>query len=336
MPRLTHDQRLQIVTLHNHGGHSVDQLSTNFNCDRRTVQRLLAKFRHTQSVDDRHRAARPSVSTERENCALIRMSSSNPRLVARQLKQRWRTEHGVEASVSTVKSRLRDAGLFGRIAVKKPLLTARHRRTRLEFAQEHRDWTVEQWSRCLFSDESPIHLVASHQQRYVRRRGGTALRQQHIRPTVHSSSGKLMVWGAFSLNGGRPLARICGNLNAASYQDILRDHLLPLNLPQNGLIFQQDNATCHSARTTLRFLEDNNVDVMRWPPQSPDLNPIENLWGYLQQRLDRLEVRTMDELWAAAEREWRGIPQDVITNLVESMPARMALVIAARGGSTRY
>lgn len=336
MPRLTHDQRLQIVTLHLYGNHSVQQLCERFHCDRRTAQRLVAKYRQTGSVDDRRRQPRQRVSTERDDRALIRMSSRNPAFVARQLQQQWRIYHAVPASVATVKRRLCSAGLYGRIAIKKPLLTARHRRTRLQWALERRTWTVEQWRQVCFSDESPIQYVASAQRRYVRRRRGAATQLQHVRPTVHAASGKLQVWGAFTQNGIRSLVRFYGRLNAAAYQDMLREHVLPLNLPQHGLIFQQDNATCHTARTTLRFLQQNDIDVMPWPPQSPDLAPIENLWSYLQNRLDCLEIHSVNDLWESALREWRDIPQEIIDHVIESMPRRIEMVIAAKGGPIRY
>lgn len=336
MPRLTHDQRVQIIALHDEAGHSVQQLMRSFNCDRRTIQRLLAKHKATASVDDRPRQSRGRVSTEREDRTLVRLSSQNPRLVARQLQQTWSQHHGVHGSLTTVKRRLRSAGLYGRVAVKKPLLSARHRQRRLLWAQDHLNWTLDQWSLVCFSDESPIHYVAAAQQRYVRRRGGTAMHHQHIRPTVHSSTGKLQVWGCFTQYGHRVLVRIDERLNAAAYQDILREHLLPLELAENGMVFQQDNATCHSAATTARFLEENDVEVMPWPAQSPDLAPIENLWGYLQHRLDQREIHSMNELWLAAQEEWHSIPQEVVDNVVNSMPRRLQLCIDARGNPTRY
>ena len=142
--------------------------------------------------------------------------------------------------------------------------------------------------------------------------------------------------GAFTRYGFRVLVRIDGRLNAAAYQRILREHLLPLELTENGMLFQQDNATCHTAASTTRFFEENNIEVMPWPAQSPDLAPIENLWGYLQRRLDQREIHSMNELWEAAQEEWQSIPQDVIDHVIESMPRRMQLCIKVRGGPTRY
>lgn len=336
MPRLTHDQRIRIVTLHDEAGRTIQQLTVQFRVDRRTVQRLLRKHRETQSVDDRLHPGRARKTTVREDRVLIRMSAGNPRQVARELRQRWNVEHGVDASLSTVKDRLNKGGLPGRIARKKPLLTQRHRQARLEWARQHRNWTVEQWNNCYFSDESPLHLVQASQRRYVRRRSGTAMHPQHIRPTVHSSSGKMDVWGAFSRHGVRPLVRYRGNLNAEAYTNILNENLVPLNLQAAGKVFQQDNATCHTARTTQRFLAEHHIEVIPWPAQSPDLSPIENLWAHIQREVDAMPVNGFDGLWAAAQEVWQNIPDQLIANLISSMPRRCQLVIDALGGSIKY
>lgn len=158
----------------------------------------------------------------------------------------------------------------------------------------------------------------------------------HLRPTVHSSSGKLEVWGGFSYDGRRVLARIQGSLNAERYCQLLEDNLLPLDLPGNDLALQQDNATCHSARRTQRFLEENNIDVLPWPAQSPDLNPIENLWSQLQEQVDRRVVHGFDQLWETALEIWNGLDVQILQNLVDSMPRRIQAVIEAGGRSIPY
>jgi transposase-like protein len=334
---LSHDERVRIVALHNEANVTVTQLARDFDVNRRTVQRLLQKHQATHSVDDLPRSGRPTVSTLRDDRALVRMSSANPQQVSRQLRQRWHHEHGVQASVDTVKRRLRSVGLMGRIAVKKPLLTERHRIARLAWARERQHWTVEEWRNVVFTDESPIHLVATCQRRYVRRRGGTALQRQHIRPTVHSGGGGIQVWGAFSLANGRlPLVRVYGRLNGQAFIELLRENILPADFPGNGLTLQQDNATCHTARVTQQFLNDHHIAVLPWPAQSPDLNPIENVWSHLQHEVDEVRVNGLQGLWATTQRVWNEMPADLLATLVESMPRRLEAVIAARGGSTKY
>lgn len=103
MPRLSHDERVRIVTLRNDAGWTLEQLADHFNVHKRSVQRLLEKHRTTESVDDRPHARRPRVSTVREDRALIRMSANAPTQFARQLRSTRREHHGVQASVATVK-----------------------------------------------------------------------------------------------------------------------------------------------------------------------------------------------------------------------------------------
>ena len=74
-----------------------------------------------------------------------------------------------------------------------------------------------------------------------------------------------------------PIVRLTGTLTAEKYIQLLKDHLLPWaqqNLSKDWT-YMQDNAPCHKARRVKTFFEDENVKVMPWPPQSPDLNPLE-------------------------------------------------------------
>jgi DDE superfamily endonuclease len=78
--------------------------------------------------------------------------------------------------------------------------------------------------------------------------------------------------------------------------------------------------------------------VLLWPAQSPDLNPIEHLWNHLKRRLAEYEVvpNGILELWERVEKEWNNIGAEVCHNLIESMPRRVAAVLKAKGGYTKY
>ena len=87
-----------------------------------------------------------------------------------------------------------------------------------------------------------------------------------------------------------------------------------------------------------KCLGDLGMTPMIWPAQSPDLNPIEHLWNYLKARLAEYEepAHSVAELWERVQEEWDKIPVEVCQNLIESMPRRLAAVVKAKGGYTKY
>ena len=81
---------------------------------------------------------------------------------------------------------------------------------------------------------------------------------------------------------------------------------------------------------------EQNVDVLPWPSASPDLNPIENIWGILKVRVDRRKPLNKQELIAFTQEEWEGIGMDVIRRCIESMPDRLREVIEKNGNKIDY
>ena len=132
-----------------------------------------------------------------------------------------------------------------------------------------------------------------------------------------------MVWGGISHGVKMPLVVIQGNLTAVRYRDqVLMPHVLPL-VNAHNLSFQHDNARPHVARVCRDFLNQNNVQVLYWPPYSPNLNPIEHLWDALDRRVrKRINVPNVAQLQLALIQEWNNIPQRAIDNLVGSMVRR--------------
>jgi len=107
--------------------------------------------------------------------------------------------------------------------------------------------------------------------------------------------GGVMVRGMFSWHPLGPLVPIGHCLNATDYLSIVSDHVHPFMAPMHPSsdgYFQQDNAPCHKAQIISNwFLEHNNeLTVLKWSPQSPDLNPIEHLWDVMERELRSLDV----------------------------------------------
>lgn len=149
-----------------------------------------------------------------------------------------------------------------------------------------------------------------------------------------------MVWGGFSFIGQLPIAWISTRMNSSNYVELLEvslvEHTEELMGPE--FIFQQDNASIHTSRVTMDFLRERNIPVMDWPACSPDLNPIENLWGWLVRRvyMNGQQFSSVEELRSAIRVALDEIPKTYMETLVLSMKTRLIQVLENKGGSTKY
>ncbi|UYV78221.1 hypothetical protein LAZ67_16000539 [Cordylochernes scorpioides] len=235
----------------------------------------------------------------------------------------------------TISRRLVANGLHSCRPLRRLPLTPPNRRQRLEWCRARSTWMTE-WHRVVFSDESRFCLSSDSRRVRVWRRRGERSNPAAIveRPTVRQRG--IMVWGAIAYDSRSPLLRIQGTMTAQRYvDDVLRPVTLPYLQGVPNALYQQDNARPHTARISQQALQD--VQMLPWPPYSPDLSPIEHVWDIIGRRLHALpQPCSEDELWQMVEREWRAIPQDAIRTLIDSLPRRVAACIAVRGGPTCY
>jgi len=214
------------------------------------------------------------------------------------------------------------------------LISTTNMEKRLQFARAHQNWTVENWKNIAWSDVSRFllrHLDGRVRIWHKQNENMDPLCLVNI--VQAGGGGGVMVWRMFSWHILGPLVALGHRLNAMAYLSIVSDHVHPFMTtmyPSSDGYFQQDNSPCHKARIISNcFLEHNNeFTVLKWPPQSSDLHPIEHLWDVVERDLHALDVypTNLHQLQDALLSIWAN-SEECFQHLVESMSRRIKAVL---------
>lgn len=305
---------------------------------RSTVTRTIQKYQETGGFQDGPKSGRPKLLNSRDERSLIKHISKSPFSSASELNQKFVSLLGVNCSDRTIRNYLVRNGYNSYKAVKKPYLSSTHKAKRLEFCSIYENANSEFWDSVLFSDETRIQLHIGDKPALVRRPKNTSLDENYLKPTEkHPIS--IMIWGCFCSQGTGKIKIIEKTLNSDGYIRILEEQMLPSSEKffNSNFIFQDDNAPCHKSKKVESWIERNNITRMVWPSQSPDLNPIENLWSILKRKIIKKMPQNKSELIKFTKEVWENeIPQEFIQNLVKSMNKRIKLVLENKGGHIPY
>ena len=126
-------------------------------------------------------------------------------------------------------------------------------------------------------------------------------------------------------------------MDAALYQEVLRDHLVPFMERHGTTMFLQDGAPPHRAKSTKAYLATLPYEIIKWPGNSPDLNPIENCWNWMKDQLKDFQCQKKDQLILEIKRIWCvKVTREYCLTLARSMPNRIQACMEANGGHTKY
>jgi len=164
---LTSEVRAIIADRHANG-QSLTSLAMEFKIFRSTVASICAKIKQTGFSHDLKRSGRPTATSSREDRFLFRMQRRNPRASSRQMQHDFETQCGISVSAATIRNRMRSFGLKCRIAAKKCMISAANKQKRLKWAKKYKCFATEDFMKVMWSDETPIHLVQTAQQRRIR------------------------------------------------------------------------------------------------------------------------------------------------------------------------
>lgn len=191
-----------------------------------------------------------------------------------------------------------------------------------------------------FSDESTFEILQNKAQ-FVRRRPREKHHSDCIVQTVKHPT-KVMIWSVISGKGTGRLYVVKGTMKQDQYKEVLQNRLIPQigEWFPNGepFIFMQDGAPCHTARSVKAFLEEKNIPLLAWPGNSPDMNPIENVWEFLKREVAKHVITNKTQLLEKIIEVWNHNPnlQETVQSCIDSMPRRIQALIAAKGDTTKY
>lgn len=295
---------------------------------KRTLLRNLAKLRRKEDFCQGSGGGRKRKLKPNDRRRAYRLALKNPKWSTKRVADITSTLGSPKVSTSTMRRVLFNVGLRKVRPTKVPNISAEQQQKRLDWCLLNRN---TDWSKVVFSDESMFQFY-QHNIKVWTKKG------QPANVKVPKYSPLLMVWGAISLRGATTLCPINGYINSESYAKILASFLInQMNvLYPDGFIFQQDNASPHTSFESAVFFAENNIDVMNWPANSPDLNPIENCWFVIKQKVEALGPTNLVNWRRTINKVWDNLDPDYLQALISSMPRRIEACILLNGAKTKY
>lgn len=271
--------------------------------------------------------------SQRDERRLLRLASNSP-LSSAQLTSTL----DLPISASRTRAYLTKSVSLRHMKVKHaPALSQQHKDRRIRWARAHVKWSVPQLGKVVFSDEKRFNLDGPDGFNYywhdIRKPETVLSRRQN-------GGGGIMVWGAFSAFGVSKLALLKGRQNTQCYLKVMDEYLLHYTddkLPVTW-IYQQDNAPIHVSQAARSWFSSQGIRLMDWPSRSPDLNPIENVWGWLARAVyaENRQFLTVSDLTKCVMEQWDKMPGNLTKKLIFSMQQRALEILERQGLTTHY
>lgn len=281
-------------------GHSAHKVATLTGVEYKTVSRLHSK--HLLHLP-KPSGSQPSKLTPTDMHHATCLIYSGKANTAVDVVKVLHNINNMPLSGQTMCWHLKKQGLKAVVKQKRPLLKVATRRDRLDWAYKHKNWTVEDWKRAIWSDETKINRRGSDGRKWVWKKAGEGLNNRTVQQTQKFGEGSVMIWGCMTWNEPGLMCHIKGRMNGELYVEILEDNLQGTlryhkKKPKN-ILFQQDNDSKHTCKLAKQWFKKHKIPLMWWHAHSPDLNPIKHLWNHLKQKLgDYKEIsKGIHELW---------------------------------------
>jgi transposase len=325
-------------------GYSIPSIYKSFDLPRSTVRSIIDRYKDEEDTNFRSKprlGAKPALSPRGER-RLLRHAATHTKDTLFALCSP--SKSGKQLGRCTVRKTLKKYGMAKRRPRKKPWLRKDNKPKRLVFC---RGWKTDKRdpNTVCWSDEATFYVGEDNNVCYVTRRAGEEYEDRNLTPTFKSGRTAVGVWSCFCGDQMGPLVIIPkgGTMTAKRYIGVLRKHFIPFYNKMKRkygckVVMQEDNATWHKAQSVRDFLRRQKVKILSWPPQSPDLSPIENLWKFIKGIIGKMRyrIKNISQMEEALAEVWPTIKGETLLKLNRSMWSRINAVIKNKGGHTKY
>ena len=213
------------------------------------------------------------------------------------------------------------------------IIRQENKQKRLNWAREHLEEALSnQFQDVLWTDESSI-MLECHRRFCCRKKGAPAKPKPRAKHPC-----KVHIWGGISCQGKTPIVIFEGIMNGTGLIEVLKAGLVPyLNEVNNNPRLMQDNDPKHTSSRVALWFQDMNINWWKTPAESPDLNPIENLWHELKEYIRRvIKPKTKDELVAGILEFWETVDVAKCKKYIGHLRKVVPKIIETNGGPTGY